>query len=175
MPARPGPVTKTTPTRRVNRARVNLGAPYTDAMLQGFKDFIMKGNVIDLAVAVVIGAAFGKVVTAIVDSVLMPLIAALFNAPSFDEWLVLDLNGVAVRFGVVLTALVNFLLIAAAIYFLIVAPMNTMIERRNRRLGIDPAAEETPEDVALLTEIRDLLSAQRGGAAPQAGTVDPRL
>ena len=134
-------------------------------MLQGFKEFIMKGNVIDLAVAVVIGAAFGAVVNAIVDSVLMPLIAALFGAPSFDDWLVLDINGVLVKFGVVLTAVVNFLLIAAAIYFAIVLPMNKMIERRNRRLGIDPAKEEVPEDVALLTEIRDLLSAQRGGAA----------
>lgn len=132
-------------------------------MLQGFKDFIMKGNVIDLAVAVVIGAAFGKVVTAIVESVLMPLIAALFRAPSFDEWFVLDINGVAVRFGVVLTALVNFLLIAAAVYFTIVLPMNKMIERRNRRLGIEPEPEPVAEDVALLTEIRDLLSAQRGG------------
>ena len=134
-------------------------------MLQGFKEFIMKGNVIDLAVAVVIGAAFGAVVNAIVDSVLMPLIAALFGAPSFDDWLVLDINGVLVKFGVVLTAVVNFLLVAAAIYFAIVLPMNKMIERRNRRLGIDPAEEEVPEDVALLTEIRDLLSAQRGGAA----------
>lgn len=134
-------------------------------MLQGFKDFIMKGNVVDLAVAVVIGAAFAQVVNAVVDSVLMPLIAALFRAPSFDDWLVLDINGVLVKFGVVLTAVVNFLLVAAAIYFAIVLPMNKMIERRNRRLGIDPAKEEVPEDVALLTEIRDLLSAQRGGAA----------
>ncbi|UBH25659.1 large conductance mechanosensitive channel protein MscL [Micrococcus porci] len=131
-------------------------------MLQGFKDFIMKGNVVDLAVAVVIGAAFGKVVTALVDSVLMPLIAALFKAPSFDSWLVLNLNGVDVKFGVVLTAIVNFLLIAAAVYFCIVLPMNTMIERRNRRLGITPAEDEVAPDVAVLTEIRDLLARQNG-------------
>jgi len=122
----------------------------------------MKGNVVDLAVAVVIGAAFGKVVTALVDSVLMPLIAALFKAPSFDSWLVLNLNGVDVKFGVVLTAIVNFLLIAAAVYFCIVLPMNKMIERRNRRLGITPAEDEVAPDVAVLTEIRDLLARQNG-------------
>lgn len=142
-------------------------------MLQGFKDFIMKGNVVDLAVAVVIGAAFAQVVNAVVEAILMPLIAALFGAPSFDDWFVLDINGVAVRFGVLLTALVNFLLIAAAIYFLIVMPMNKMIEARNRRLGIDPAEEEVSEDVALLTEIRDLLAGQRGG--PTTGTTRTTL
>ena len=142
-------------------------------MLQGFKDFIMKGNVVDLAVAVVIGAAFAQVVNAVVEAILMPLIAALFGAPSFDDWFVLDINGVAVRFGVLLTALVNFLLIAAAIYFLIVMPMNKMIEARNRRLGIDPAEEEVPADVAMLTEIRDLLAAQRGG--PATGTTRTTL
>lgn len=133
-------------------------------MLQGFKEFIMKGNVIDLAVAVVMGGAFGAVVNALVEAVLMPLIAALFRSPDFDNFAVLDINGVLIKFGVLLTAVVNFLLIAAAIYFVIVLPMNKMIERRNRRLGIDPAKEEVPDDVALLTEIRDLLSAQRGGA-----------
>lgn len=133
-------------------------------MLQGFKDFIMKGNVIDLAVAVVMGGAFGAVVNALVEAVLMPLIAALFKVPNFDNFLVLDINGVAVRFGVLLTAIVNFLLIAAAIYFVVVMPMNTLIERRNRRLGIDPEVEELTPDQALLTEIRDLLSTQRGGS-----------
>ena len=133
-------------------------------MLQGFKDFIMKGNVIDLAVAVIIGAAFGKIVNALVEAVLMPLIAALVGSPNFDDFAVLDINGVAVKFGVLLTAIVNFLLIAAAIYFVVVMPMNKMIERRNRRLGIDPEVEELTPDQALLTEIRDLLSTQRGGS-----------
>lgn len=125
----------------------------------------MKGNVVDLAVAVVIGAAFGAVVNALVEAVLMPLISALFQSPNFDSFAVLTLNGNDIKFGVLLTALVNFLLVAGAVYFCIVLPMNKMIEARNRRLGIDPAKEEVPEDVALLTEIRDLLSAQRGGAA----------
>ncbi len=140
-------------------------------MLQGFKDFIMKGNVIDLAVAVVMGGAFGAVVNALVEAVLMPLIAALFKMPNFDSFLVLDINGVLVKFGVLLTAIVNFLLIAAAIYFVIVLPMNKMIELRNRRLGIDPDAEELTADQALLTEIRDLLATQRGGSV----NGEPRL
>ncbi|WP_248126158.1 large conductance mechanosensitive channel protein MscL [Micrococcus lacusdianchii] len=132
-------------------------------MLQGFKDFIMKGNVIDLAVAVIIGAAFSQIVNALVESVLMPFVSALFQAPDFDSFAVLTLNGNDLKFGVLLTAIVNFLLVAAAVYFAIVLPMNKMIERRNRRLGIEPEAEPVAEDVALLTEIRDLLSAQRGG------------
>ena len=137
-------------------------------MLQGFKDFIMKGNVLDLAVAVIIGAAFSKIVNALVEAVLMPLIAAAVGSPNFDSFAVLTVNGNDVKFGVLLTAIVNFLLIAAAVYFAIVMPMNKMTEARNRRLGIDPAEEEVPADVAVLTEIRDLLAERRGG--PTSGT-----
>jgi large conductance mechanosensitive channel len=128
-------------------------------MLTGFKNFIMKGNVVDLAVAVVMGAAFGTVVTALVNSVLMPLISKIFGVQNFDQFLAWD----DVKFGVLLTAIVNFLLIAAAIYFVVVVPMNHIIERRNRRLGIDPTVEvEAAEDpqIALLTEIRDSLQSR---------------
>ncbi|HEX9229789.1 MAG TPA: large conductance mechanosensitive channel protein MscL [Arthrobacter sp.] len=133
-------------------------------MLNGFKSFILKGNVVDLAVAVVIGAAFGAVVTALVQSVLMPLISGLVGAPNFDSFAVVTLNGNDIQFGVLLTAIVNFLLVAAAIYFVVVVPMNHMIERRNRRLGINPdVKEEAAEDpqIALLTEIRDALRTDR--------------
>ena len=129
-------------------------------MLTGFKNFILKGNVVDLAVAVVIGTAFGAVVTALVNSVLMPLIAALVGSPNYDSFARLDINGNFVEFGVLLTAIVNFLLVAAAIYFVVVVPMNHMIELRNRRLGINPdVKDEAAEDpqIALLTEIRDSL------------------
>lgn len=133
-------------------------------MLTGFKNFILKGNVIDLAVAVVIGAAFGAVVTALVQSVLMPFISGLVGAPNFDSFAVVTFNGNDIKFGVLLTAIVNFLLVAAAIYFVVVVPMNHMIERRNRRLGINQEVkEEAAEDpqIALLTEIRDALRAER--------------
>lgn len=98
----------------------------------------------------------------------MPLIAAAVGSPNFDSFAVLTVNGNDVKFGVLLTAIVNFLLIAAAVYFAIVMPMNKMTEARNRRLGIDPAEEEVPADVAVLTEIRDLLAERRGG--PTSGT-----
>ncbi len=132
-------------------------------MLTGFKNFIMKGNVVDLAVAVVIGTAFGAVVTALVNKVLMPFVAGLVGAPNFDSFARVDLNGNFIEFGVLLTAIVNFLLIAAAIYFVVVMPMNLMIERRNRRLGINQDVKEvSAEDpqIALLTEIRDALKSR---------------
>lgn len=124
-------------------------------MLTGFRNFILKGNVVDLAVAVVIGAAFGAVVTSIVDGLLTPLIGRLFNAKGIEE-----MAWEGFRYGSVISSVISFLLIAAAIYFVVVLPMNHMIERRNRRLGIDPdVKDEASEDpqIALLTEIRDAL------------------
>lgn len=126
-------------------------------MLKGFRDFIMKGNVVDLAVAVIIGAAFGNVVNALVQNVLMPLVAALVGSPNFDSFARVTLHGNDLRFGVLLTAVVNFLLIAAAIYFVIVVPMNVLIARREARLGIRKEPAPADPQVELLTEIRDLL------------------
>ena len=126
-------------------------------MLKGFKEFIMKGNVLDLAVAVIVGAAFAQVVNAMVEAVLMPGISALVGSPDFDSFAVLSLNGNDIRFGVLLTALVNFLLVAAAVYVAVVLPMNKMLKARNRRLGIAPDEEEADAQVQLLTEIRDEL------------------
>lgn len=138
-------------------------------MLQGFKDFIMKGNVVDLAVAVIMGGAFAPVITTLVDSIIMPLISGLIGFPSFDQFLAFQVGDGEnyVRFGAWLTVIINFLIIAAALYFVVVMPMNKMIEARNRRLGIDPDEEEVEPDVALLTEIRDLLA---GGGTPKPGS-----
>jgi large conductance mechanosensitive channel len=131
-------------------------------MLQGFKNFVMKGNVVDLAVAVVIGTAFTGVVNALVKNVLMPLISAIVGSPNFDEFGALTLNGNTIQFGVFLTALVNFLLVSAAVYFVIVVPMNKMIEFRDKKLhfGHKPEPEELPADIQLLTEIRDSLKSR---------------
>ena len=121
-------------------------------MLKGFKEFIMKGNVVDLAVAVVMGAAFGAVVDSIVKGLLTPLIARLFNAK--------DLAGMTwegFAYGSVIAAIINFVLIAAAIYFVVVMPMNHMIARRNAKLGIKAEEEAVDPQIALLTEIRDSL------------------
>ncbi|MDQ4501889.1 large conductance mechanosensitive channel protein MscL [Sinomonas sp. ASV322] len=128
-------------------------------MLNGFKEFIMKGNVVDLAVAVIVGAAFSAVVTALVQNVLMPIISLIVGQPNFDSFLVFG----PVKIGVFLTAVVNFLIIAAAIYFVVVVPMNHLIERRNRKLGIKEEADGEAVDpqIALLTEIRDSLQARQ--------------
>jgi len=111
-------------------------------MFKGFREFIMRGNVIDLAVAVVIGAAFGAVVKAFVDNILTPIIAAVFGKPDFSN-LVFTVNGSAFRYGLFINALISFLLIAAAIYFVVVLPMNKLAERRAR--GADPTVKECPE------------------------------
>lgn len=111
----------------------------------------------DLAVAVIIGAAFTQVVSALTDSVLMPFISALVGSPNFDDFAKITLNGNEIAFGVLLTAIVNFLLIAAAVYFAIVMPMNKLIALRRRE---EEEEEETPEDIALLREIRDALHSQ---------------
>ena len=128
-------------------------------MLTGFKSFIMKGNVVDLAVAVVMGAAFGAVVTSIVEGLLTPLIGRLFNAKGIEE---MQWDGFL--YGAVISSIITFVLVAAAVYFVVIVPMNHMIERRNRRLGIDQdIKDEAAEDpqIALLTEIRDALRKER--------------
>lgn len=118
----------------------------------------MQGNVVDLAVAVVIGAAFGAVVKSLVENIIMPLIAALVGSPNFDDFLIVTIgDGVAIKFGVFLTVLVNFILIAAAIYFVVVLPMKHLSEKRQARLGVEEPAEELDPQVALLAEIRDEL------------------
>jgi len=114
-------------------------------MLKGFKEFILRGNVIDLAVAVVIGAAFGAVVSAFVKDLLTPLIAALFGKPDFSG-LYADLNGSRFMYGDFLNALVSFLLVSAAVYFFVVAPMNAIIAHRKRgEAPPDPTAKQCPE------------------------------
>ena len=128
-------------------------------MLVGFKNFIMRGNVIELAVAFVVGAAFVAVVKALVDGLITPLIAAIVGKPNLDGAMIVTVNNADFLFGAVLGAIINFVLVAAAVYFLIVAPMNKLAERR--KAGIEPEPEAPAEDVLLLQEIRDLLAARR--------------
>jgi len=111
-------------------------------MFKGFREFIMRGNVVDLAVAVVIGAAFGAVVTALVADIITPLIAAILGKPGFSS-LMFTVNGSRFMYGSFLNAVVSFLLIAAAIYYVIVLPMNKLRELRER--GQDPLVKECPE------------------------------
>ena len=131
-------------------------------MLKGFKEFIMRGNVIDLAVAVVIATAFTTVVTALVDSLITPLIAAIFGEPNLDAVLNFTINGAEFSIGAILTALVNFVLVALAVYVVLVMPMNKL--RQSRAAGGQDEPEEPSQDVVLLQEIRDLLRDRSGHA-----------
>ena len=98
-------------------------------MLKGFRDFIMRGNVIDLAVAVVIGAAFGGVVKSLVDNIITPLISAVVGKPSLEKTAIYTVNGSKFYFGSFLSAVINFLLVAAAIYFFVIVPTATLDHR----------------------------------------------
>ena len=114
-------------------------------MLKGFKQFILRGNVVDLAVAVVIGAAFGAVVASFVADILMPLIASVFGKPDFSAMVFL-VNGTPVPYGKFLNALIAFLLVAAAIYFFLIAPMNAWEARRARgQAPLDPTTKQCGE------------------------------
>ncbi|MCP1387640.1 large-conductance mechanosensitive channel protein MscL [Corynebacterium sp. TA-R-1] len=134
-------------------------------MIQGFKDFILRGNVIDLAVGVVIGAAFTAVVTAFSDNIINPLIASIggVDFSPLGVHVIPGNDATFIDFGALITAIINFLLIAAVVYFIIVAPMNKLDEAQKRRKGIDPEAP-APTETELLSEIRDLLAAQPGQA-----------
>jgi large conductance mechanosensitive channel len=119
-------------------------------MIKGFKQFIMRGNVIDLAVAVVIGAAFGAVVASFVADILTPLIAAIFGKPDFSA-LAADVNGAHIAYGLFLNALISFLMIAFAVYFFVVAPMNAWNARRARgEAPVDPSTKKCPECVSAI-------------------------
>ncbi len=130
-------------------------------MLKGFKDFILRGNVIELATAVIIGSAFTAIVTAVSDHFISPLIA-LFGGANVDGFAYTLREGneaTTMDFGAIITAAINFLIVAGVVYFLIIMPMNKFNEASMRRKGIDPA-ETAPTTDEILVEIRDLLKAQ---------------
>lgn len=130
-------------------------------MLKGFREFIMRGNVIDLAVAVVIGAAFTAVVNSIVNNLFTPLIGAIFQADSLDNALDLPLpGGGEMKFGAVLGSIITFLIVAAVVYFVFVLPINKLkeIQDAKRKAGIEDESAPVTE-LDLLSEIRDALVA----------------
>ncbi len=114
-------------------------------MLKGFRQFLLRGNVIDLAVAVVIGAAFGAVVSALVKDLLTPLIAALVGKPDFSA-LAFEVNGSKFLIGDFINALISFVLIGAAVYFFVVVPVNAFMARMRRgEAPPDPTTKKCPE------------------------------
>ena len=133
-------------------------------MLQGFKEFITRGNVIDLAVAVVIGAAFTAVVGAIVEWLINPLLGLLFNAESLNDAMILVVGDAQFRFGAVLGAIITFLAVALVVYLVFVLPMNTYRERQAAKIAAGKPTDEPPSEAELLLQIRDLLAEQRGAA-----------
>src|ERR1700746_1442730 len=114
-------------------------------MLKGFQQFLLRGNVLDLAVAVIIGAAFGAVVTAVVKDLLTPLIAAIVKQPDFSG-IALELNGSKILIGDLLNAVISFVLVAAAVYFFVVVPVNRLTARLRRgEAPPDPTTKKCPE------------------------------
>ncbi len=113
-------------------------------MLKGFRDFILRGNVVDLAVAVIIGAAFGAIVTSLVTDVINPLISAIVHKPDFS-YLVLDLNGGKIKYGNFLNAIITFLIIAASVYFMAVLPINALMKHLHPAKPAAPTTRPCPE------------------------------
>jgi large conductance mechanosensitive channel len=140
-------------------------------ILKEFREFISRGNVVELAVAVIIGAAFTKIVTAVVEGLITPLVGMVggkdFRQMSFE------INESVFRYGLVINAVIYFVAVAAVVFFLIVKPINVLNERRRR--GEEPVEEaELSDEVVLLAEIRDLLAARSGAAgAPPDGPGEP--
>jgi large conductance mechanosensitive channel len=128
-------------------------------MIKGFKDFLLRGNIVELAVAVVIGAAFTALVGSFTDSFLKPLIGLIGGGGATGGSL--EVNGQFFTFGAFVNAVITFALTAAVVYFVVVVPMRTLVERR--RAG-EEAGPVLPTQVELLVEIRDLLLAQQGQA-----------
>lgn len=137
-------------------------------MLQGFKEFVMRGNVLDLAVAVVIGAAFSGVIGGLVDGLIMPLVGWLVGAPDFSgvAFSVPNWRGGSTEFpiGLFIQGLIMFVLIAAAIYFFVMLPINKL--KSLRKSSEEVVEEAAAEEVVLLTEIRDLLRVQASSQSP---------
>ncbi|HWR85792.1 MAG TPA: large conductance mechanosensitive channel protein MscL [Rhodoglobus sp.] len=145
--------------------------------MKGFREFILRGNVIDLAVAVVIGAAFTAIVNAVVNSVINPAIGALFNAESLATALPVYLpttsgETATIYFGAVIGALINFVLVALVVYFGLVVPLNAIKRVAFRKQQEEPKQDAPPSELELLTEIRDLLARGPAEASAHARPAD---
>jgi large conductance mechanosensitive channel len=112
--------------------------------MKGFKQFLLRGNVVDIAVGIVIGAAFGAVVTAFVKNLLTPFIAAIVHQPDFSA-LTFTINGSKFLYGEFINALLSFIIIAAAVYFFVVFPVNALIARSRKEPPADPTTKKCPD------------------------------
>lgn len=134
--------------------------------MKGFKEFLLRGNVIDLAVAVVVGTAFSAIVTALVNSIFNPAIGALFKAESLSELWIVEIPSTSgepakILFGAVVAALIQFVLVAAVVYFALVLPINFLKKRAfKEQQKVEEEAPAVVNEVDILVEIRDLLKAR---------------
>jgi large conductance mechanosensitive channel len=135
-------------------------------MLKGFREFILRGNVVDLAVAVVIGTAFTAIVNGLVTGIFNPVIALIFNSSELAK-AGIELRpaegttpAVFLSWGLVISAVIQFLLVAIVVYFALIVPMNYVKRIQLRRKRVEPEAPVAPTELELLTEIRDLLAKQ---------------
>jgi large conductance mechanosensitive channel len=113
-------------------------------MIKGFRDFILRGNVMDLAVAFIIGAAFTAIVTALTTNIITPLLGAVIGKPNFD-YLIFNLHGGVIKYGTFLTAVINFILIAGVVYFVLVLPMQYLLKRFNPPVVEPPTMKACPQ------------------------------
>ena len=118
-------------------------------MLKGFKQFILRGNVVDLAVGVVIGASFGTVVNSLVKDILTPFIASIFKSPDFSR-LMFTINGNQFLYGNFLNSLISFIIVSATIYFFVVTPINTLISKTRKEKPIDETTKKCNECLSLI-------------------------
>ena len=112
--------------------------------LKGFKEFILRGNVVDLAVGVVIGAAFGSIVNSLVKDLITPFVSAIFKSSDFAN-LAFTINGSKFMYGDFINALISFIIIAVVVYFFVVTPTNLLISRMRREPPLDPTTKKCPE------------------------------
>jgi large conductance mechanosensitive channel len=136
-------------------------------MVRGFRDFLNQGNVVQLAVAVVIGGAFGAVVTALVADVINPIIAIPFGKPNFDT-LILTINGSYVKYGTFLTAVIAFIFIAAGVYFFFVMPYNRLQARARSAAPVESNTRACPECLTVIPKAAHRCSACTAAVEPQA-------
>jgi large conductance mechanosensitive channel len=133
------------------------------AVLREFREFISRGNVVELAVAVIVGTAFTAIVTAVVEGLITPLVG-MIGGTDIRE-MTFTINDSVFRYGLVINAVIYFLVVSAVVFFLIVKPINVLNERRKR--GDEPVPpEELSDEAVLLAEIRDLLAGRAGSGAP---------
>lgn len=116
-------------------------------MLNDFKKFLLRGNVVDMAVGIVVGAAFGTVVSSLVKDLITPFIAAIIKQPDFSG-LIFTINGSKFLYGEFVNAIISFVLIAAAVYFFVVLPVNTLVARSRKQPPADPTTKKCPECIS---------------------------